>query len=133
VATIFLLVALTFFVLLLAGCGDGYSRAEVRANLGHELAEDGDWDGAITEFTEAIRAGEPAAPVLFARGYAYLQVGDYRSAGTDFTAAIAIDPGLADAYRYRITADMVTGNIDRAFHDSELLARLWAGPGLTAQ
>ena len=132
-ATIILLACVALFVLLLAGCGDGYTRSEVKANLGHELAGEGDWDAAITEFTEAMRTGEPSAPVLFARGYAYLQVGEYKSAGTDFTAAIAVDPGLAEAYRYRITTDMVTGNIDRAFHDTELLARLWAGPGLTGQ
>jgi Flp pilus assembly protein TadD len=116
-----------------SACGDGYSRAEVKANVGRELAEDGDWEGAIAEYSEAIRLGKPSAPVLFARGFAYLQVGEYRPAGADFTAAIAVDPGHAEAYRYRITVDMVTGDIDRAFHDSAVLARLGAGPGLTAQ
>jgi tetratricopeptide (TPR) repeat protein len=128
-----LLAACLTLLALSAACGDGYSRAEVKANLGRELAEDGDWEGAIDEYSEAIRVGEPSAPVLFARGFAYLQVGEYAPAGADFTAAISVDPGLAEAYRYRITADMVTGNIDRAFHDSAVLARIWAGPALTVQ
>ena len=131
--TIVLVLAGVGLIVLVSACGDGYSRAEVKANLGRELAEDGDWNAAIDEYSDAIQLGGPSAPVLFARGFAYLQVGEYSPAGADFTAAIAVDPGLAEAYRYRITTDMVTGNIERAFHDSAVLAHISAGPSLTAQ
>lgn len=111
-------------------CGDGYSRAEVRYNLGRELAADGDAEAAIAEFSEALRLDPGLTLAYHARGVAFLSIGDYRRAAGDLTAAIALDPGLAEAYRYRITADMVTGNIERAFRDSYLLAALRAGGDL---
>jgi len=116
-----------------AACGEGYSRAEVRYNLGRELAADGDAESAIQEFDEAIRLDPAFTAAYYARGLSWLGAGDYRAAARDLTAAIALDPGLAEAYRYRITADMVTGNVDRAFSDSYLLAALYAGPGLVSQ
>jgi tetratricopeptide (TPR) repeat protein len=116
----------------LLGCGDGYSRAEVRYNVGRDLAAEGEHTAAIAEFTQAISLDPGMTAAYYQRGLALLQVGEYRAAGLDLTAAIALDPGLADAYRYRITADMVTGNLDRAFNDSYILAMLRAGPAIVA-
>lgn len=119
-------------VVLLTGCGDGYSRAEVRYNLARDLAADGDYDAAVQELTEAIRHDPGFVAAHYERGLARLALGDYASAGEDLTAAIALDPGLTEAYRYRITSDMNTGNLDRAFSDSYLFAALRAGPAVVA-
>jgi tetratricopeptide (TPR) repeat protein len=123
-------VLLPFVVLLLSAlaCGDGYSRAEVRYNLGRELAAQGDLEEAIDEFNLAIELDPGLTPGYYARALVYLRLGEIPDAADDLTAVIRLDPGHADAYRYRITTDMLTGDLERAFEDSMLLAHLRATP-----
>lgn len=46
-------------------------------------------------------AGEDRPTILAARGSAYYRMGDYRRAGTDYAAAIQLDP-KADAFHYNL-------------------------------
>jgi tetratricopeptide (TPR) repeat protein len=81
-------------------------------------AEVGDYDLAITEFTQAIEQEPEDATLYYARGSAYYERyntaytandpeadgEDFNRAITDFTQAIELDPRYAAAYNYRALA-----------------------------
>ena len=61
----------------------------------------GKFDGAIDDYSEAVRLNpkDPEAP--FNRGMAYLRTDKYDLAARDFTEVISLQPKNADAYVYR--------------------------------
>jgi tetratricopeptide (TPR) repeat protein len=74
----------------------------VRANI---LARTGQWDGAITDYREAIRRGEDeagaAAEAHLARAVARLRGGDLTGALADCDAALKLDPTWPKAQAMR--------------------------------
>lgn len=72
--------------------------------MGSAKIEFGDYDGAITDFTSAIRL-QPDYEVLyrayFGRGFAKFQKGDYEGAKTDFDRAIREHSNDPQVYVWR--------------------------------
>ena len=66
----------------------------------------GDYDGAIADFTEAIRLAPNYVYAYKQRGVAYSRKGDYDRAIADFEAALRINPNLAGKTRDEIEREL---------------------------
>ena len=66
-----------------------------------------------------LEAGTPAVTLLMSRGLRDLQAGAQKDAEEDFDAAIALDPGLAEAYDRRAIARFQQGDFSGAIRDIE--------------
>ncbi|MBV9734728.1 MAG: tetratricopeptide repeat protein [Acidisphaera sp.] len=66
-----------------------------------------------------LEAGTPAVTLLMSRGLRDLQAGAQKEAEADFDAAIALDPGLAEAYDRRAIARFQQGDYAGAVRDIE--------------
>jgi tetratricopeptide (TPR) repeat protein len=93
--------------LVVAGCG---RRDAAAVKLGSEAMEKGDFDLAISQFTEAIRLDPKNAEMYYLRGVAYKRKGKFDKAVTDFTEAIRLNPTFYEAYCHR-------GSVHAYFND----------------
>jgi len=76
-----------------------------------------DHDGAIADFTEAIRYNSQHAFAYYNRGVAYFGKQDYDHAIADYDRVIALNPKLASAYTNRGRAYHAKGALDPANAD----------------
>jgi Flp pilus assembly protein TadD len=77
----------------------------------------GDYDHAITAYSEAIRF-EPKSPIAYNnRGVAYFNTGDNDHAIADYAESIRLDPKVANAYANRGRAYRAKGDNDHAIAD----------------
>jgi hypothetical protein len=60
---------------------------------GRKRAEAGDLEGAIEDYTRAMRRGPANAALYYLRGVAYLELGNKSAAAADFEAGLKIAPG----------------------------------------
>ncbi|MDP7278117.1 MAG: protein kinase [Planctomycetaceae bacterium] len=63
--------------------------------------QNGDFEAAISDFTEAIRLNLEYAQAYFNRGVTHGKNGDFEAAISDYTEAIRLNPDYADKYRNR--------------------------------
>jgi len=75
------------------------AEAKIQHDQGVEYCKKGDYDRAITAFTEAIRLNPNNISSYDWRGYAYRNKGDYDRAITDYNQVIQLEPNEADLYR----------------------------------
>jgi Flp pilus assembly protein TadD len=85
----------------------------------------GDYDKAIAEYTQAIRALPNLAILYSHRGDAYDEKGDYDKAIADFTEAIRINPNYANAYYGRGYTYIDKSDYDKAIADLNEAIRLY--------
>jgi tetratricopeptide (TPR) repeat protein len=129
------LVAMILLVAVLNSGGDKalMERAAVEArtyyNRGNAHSKLGEYDKAIADYTEAIRAirinpdnakayVNRAVAMLLNRGNAYTMLGEYDKAIADYTEAIRIKPDYyADAYHNRGYTYKELGEYDKAIAD----------------
>jgi len=76
-----------------------------------------DFDGAIADYSEAIRLDPKITQAHKDRGLAYSAKGDLDRALTDYSKAILINPKSEDAYLDRGVANLYAGALTRAFAD----------------
>ncbi len=76
---------------------------------GYDKAENGDYYGAIADFTKAIELKPNNASTYYNRGLAKAKLEDYKAAIADYTKAIEFDPNDAMAYNYRAIAKELSG------------------------
>jgi tetratricopeptide (TPR) repeat protein len=86
-------------------------------NNGEKLGLQRDFDGAIKEFTEAIKLDPKNAEAYNVRGVTYYYKKDYDRAIADYTEAIKLDPKFALAYYNRGNAYYNKEDYDRAIMD----------------
>jgi len=98
--------------------------AEAYYKSGNEYYDKGDYDNAISEFTEAIRLKPKFAEAYSGRGRAYNKKEDYDIAMSDFNEAIRLNPKLAEAYSSRCGVSYIKGGSDRAISDCNQAIRL---------
>ena len=77
----------------------------------------GDFDNAITDYTEAAELDPESAEAYNYRGFAYLNNGDIDKAIVDYTRAIDIDQELTEAYKDRATAYLANSDFGNAITD----------------
>ena len=76
-----------------------------------------DYDRALRDFGEAIRADATFAKAFANRGAVYGAKQDFDKAIDDFTSAIALEPRSADAYADRAGMHRLNGQHDEAIRD----------------
>jgi tetratricopeptide (TPR) repeat protein len=91
----------------------------------------GDWEGAIADYTRAIghyeHAGDRALAYL-GRGHVRKSAGDMPGAVADYDCAIELQPGHAGAYLSRGIAHRDCGNRQEAISDLRMVRELSADP-----
>ena len=100
------------------------NRARAYGNRGITYTNQGDFDRAIVDLSEAIRLDRTWAGGYSNRGRAYREKGDDRRAIADLTEAIRLDPRLVIAYYSRGRAHNNIGDFDRAMADFNEAIRL---------
>jgi tetratricopeptide (TPR) repeat protein len=91
---------------------------------GVEYGEKNNIDGAIAEFSEAIRLDPKHTLAFYNRGKAYLLKKDYDRAIADYTEAIRLDPRYAQAFTNRGNAYAGKKDYDLAIADYTEVIRL---------
>jgi tetratricopeptide (TPR) repeat protein len=86
-------------------------------NLGNSHLAHKDEDGAIVEYTKAIKADPRYATAYIARGWAREVSRDYDNALLDYTKAIEIDPGNSKAFAHRADVRFGKEQWDAAISD----------------
>ncbi len=84
---------------------------------GLDKRREGDWNGAITQFTRVIRLSPRHAAAYYERGFAFVSRNDRDKAIVDFDKAIEIDPKNANAYCERGIARISKDQNDPAIID----------------
>jgi tetratricopeptide (TPR) repeat protein len=100
------------------------NRARAYSNRGITYTNQGNFDRAIADHSEAIRLDPTWAGAYSNRGRAYREKGEDRRAIADLTEAIRLDPRLAVAYYNRGRAYSNAGDSDRAMADFSEAIRL---------
>ncbi len=91
--------------------------ADMLLKKGIKAHEAGDFDTAVTSFTDAIQFNPELAEAYVARAAAYLRLGELEAAIADGDEAIRLNPDLADAYLYRGIAHAYGEEFDAAVVD----------------
>jgi tetratricopeptide (TPR) repeat protein len=84
---------------------------------GETRCEEGDFDGAITDYNEAIRLRPDFTYTYLRRGIAYRRKGDLDRAIADYSKAIDIEPDDAAAYYERGITQRFKGELNNALED----------------
>ena len=91
--------------------------AQYLTNRGVAKKKLGNLEGAVADYTEAIKL-DPNHPEAYNnRGYAKFKLGDLRGAIADYTEAIKLNPNDPDAYYNRGVAKYELGNLEGAVAD----------------
>jgi tetratricopeptide (TPR) repeat protein len=103
---------------------DGEAQAEPTAsavefyNQGVDKLEAGDYEGAVTDFQQALQLNPEDADTHYNLGYAHLNLGSYEQAIEAYTAAIRLNPQFAQAYSNRAYAHYFLQNYAKTITDS---------------
>ena len=81
--------------------------------------EQGDWDEAISSYSEVLRRDPRDATSYVCRGCAYERKGRSDLAISDYSEALRLDPNNAYAYGNRGRAYGATGHLDQAIRDED--------------
>jgi tetratricopeptide (TPR) repeat protein len=91
--------------------------ARASAERGHASMWKGDYEQAITDYTDALRLDPQAAEVCYGRGLAYYHQGAFTQAITDYASALQLKPGYALASNGRGLAYVAQGEREQAIAD----------------
>ena len=104
--------------------------AEQHNTRGIALAEEGEHEHAIAEFSKAIEVDPKLAKAHYNRGLTYFEKGEFDKAIADFNEAIEVDPKFAKAYYNRGTLHAARGEVAKAVSDLEKFIELSDDPAL---
>ena len=92
-------------------------------NLAIYYLENGRFEESISPLTEAIQIN-PETESYLNRGNAYVSLGNYKLAISDFDRAIEINPNYAKAYFNRGLAYNILGKYNQAIEDFKIASKL---------
>ncbi|MEB3224353.1 MAG: tetratricopeptide repeat protein [Synechococcus sp.] len=90
-----------------------------RYNAGVDALTQGDFQGAIAEFSAAITLDSNDPDAYYNRGYSYHVLGEYQAAYDDYSQAIQLKPEFADAHGNRCYAAYLLNNYEQAIADCD--------------
>ncbi len=93
------------------------AKAAQYLNLGNAKYANGDFDGAMVDYNNAVASDPNFAAAYNNRGNTKSAKGDYDGAMADYDQALALDPKYAVAYNNRGNAKRVKGDLDGAIAD----------------
>jgi len=91
---------------------------------GNALLDEGDYDGAIEQFTQEIQLDSSDAMAYYDRGRAYEAKHDYDMAIADYSQSLELNPDDAAARNNRGNAYAAQGHYDTAIPDYDEALRL---------
>lgn len=83
------------------GCGQNLSKAQKVYNTGCPKLRNGDYAGAIADFTESIRLDPNQTAAYNNRAIAKIHLNDYKGAITDYENIVRVEPNKPDGYEGR--------------------------------
>jgi tetratricopeptide (TPR) repeat protein len=98
-------------------------------NRGNAHSDLGDKQGAIEDYTQAIKIDPNFALAYFNRGVTRFDLGDKQGEIEDYTQAIKIDPNFALAYFNRGAARLDLGDKHGAIKDFQIAANIYIKEG----
>jgi len=107
------IVALIGTIIAVGVCG--FKEAKDYYNRGVARFEKGETDGAISDFTKAIKKRPRYGMAYYYRGMAYFHKDEYDQAIADYTKAIEINPRFAVAYAERAFTYYIKKEYDKAW------------------
>lgn len=129
-------VSIVLCVLMLCGCGDEkqVQREQAYRQTGLQLMDQGDYEGAVEAFNQAlhVRAGVVSnleEDVNFYKAHALMEAGNTKEALAVYTAIIDYDKKNADAYYLRGCAYISAGQNKMAVEDFKQAAEYEKGNG----
>jgi tetratricopeptide (TPR) repeat protein len=93
-------------------------------NRGNAKNKEGDFKGAISDFTRAIELNPNSADVYYNRGNGYKTIGDLAAAIEDYDKAIELNPHFEIAYYNRGVARETIGDSENAITDFNTVIEL---------
>jgi len=107
----------TFPPLYAESAGEDYEKASDAKMAAGGFKSDGDWEKALSSYTEAVLAAPPSALLYANRADSLLRLERPSAAIRDCDAALSHNPDSAKAMRVRGKAHRALGNWDRALSD----------------
>lgn len=104
--------------------GDNLSNPDALINRANKRATNGDLEGALDDFDEAIALNPAKATAYFNRGYLYNSLGKFEAAIHDFSAVIERLPDYDEAYFQRGNSYRQLGEFQRAIQEYSQAIRI---------
>ena len=102
-------------------------------NRGHNRVKLGDYQGAIDDYTQAIKINADDIDAYYYRGNAHFDLGKYAAAISDYTQVIKINYHYINAYYNRGNARLEIGDKQGAIEDFHKAADLYWQEGKLAE
>ena len=104
--------------------GDNLNTPEALINRGNKRAANGDIEGALGDFDQAIALNPTKATAFFNRGFLYNTSGQFEAAIHDFTDTIDLLPEYDEAYFQRGNSHRQLGEFQRSIQDYSQAIRI---------
>ncbi|WP_323299839.1 tetratricopeptide repeat protein [Crocosphaera sp. UHCC 0190] len=98
---------------------------------GMEKGIQGDYQGAIADFTAVLQINSSEIEAYYNRGIAYGRINNYQAAIADFDRALSLDKEAAYIYIERAKIGLKLGNYQRAIDDVKTAMKLFQKQGNT--
>ena len=96
---------------------DAEHRSKILLYRGIANRKQGDWEKALSDFTEAIKLNSKNAEIFKERAYLYFRLERHSEAVTDYSAALYVSPNNPDLYAVRGESYRMSSDFDRALAD----------------
>jgi len=111
--------AITLYTLILDMATQEHVQAIVRVHRGMAYFAEGNYEAALSDFTESIRLNPQNAKALYHRGVTLQVLEDYEAAREDLSRAVRLNPFQFDALFQRAQTYYHLGDYSRALDDCE--------------